>query len=271
MKSAELAQGAQGLAGRVNAPAGWRSADFLSDLHLAANTPATLQALQAHLRHTRADAVFLLGDIFDAWIGDDARVEGFEAQCCAMLREASQRLPLFFMAGNRDFLLGPDMAADAGLQRLQDPCVLQAFGRRILLSHGDALCLADLPYQQFRQQVHSPAWRQQVLAQPLAWRRELARNLRGASRQNQQDYSESNWVDLDAPACIRLLQDSGCELLLHGHTHHPAVHELKAAEGGQPALTRWVLSDWDFDTATPRADVLRLDAEGLRRIPPEQG
>jgi len=265
LKSAELALNAQGLAERVTAPESWKAIDFLSDLHLAANTPATLQALQDHLRHTQADAVFLLGDIFDAWIGDDARLEGFEAQCCTMLHEASQRLPLFFMAGNRDFLLGAAMAADAGLQRLSDPCVLQAFGRRILLSHGDALCLDDLPYQQFRQQVQSPQWQQQVLAQPLAWRRELARNLRGASRQNQQDYSESNWIDLDAPACIKLLQDSACELLLHGHTHHPAVHKL------QHPLTRWVLSDWDFDTAAPRADVLRLDAQGLHRIPPERG
>ena len=107
----------------LRAPANWQRIDFLSDLHLSADTPATLAALQAHLDETRADAVFLLGDIFEVWVGDDARFAPFEAACVAILRAASRQRPLYFMAGNRDFLLGPAMLADCGMQGLADRMV----------------------------------------------------------------------------------------------------------------------------------------------------
>jgi len=244
------------------APPAWRRIDFLSDLHLSPDTPATLAALAAHLEETSAEAVFLLGDIFEVWVGDDARFEPFEARCVAMLRAASQRRALFFMAGNRDFLLGPAMLADCGMQGLADPTVLSAFGQRWLLSHGDALCLEDKPYQAFRAQVRSAAWQAAFLARPLSERRALARQMREASMKAQHEKQEL-WADLDGPACLAWLQAADAVGLIHGHTHRPAVHEL-----GQ-GLRRHVLSDWDFEAGPPhgpRGDLLRLRHAGLRRI-----
>ncbi|MDC6167458.1 UDP-2,3-diacylglucosamine diphosphatase [Paucibacter sp. XJ19-41] len=242
------------------APPEWGVIDFLSDLHLAPATPLTLAALAQHLERTPAQAVFLLGDIFEVWIGDDARFEGFEAACTALLQRASQRHRLFFMAGNRDFLLGKAMAQDAGMQLLPDPVALEAFGQRVLLSHGDALCLDDHDYQRFRAQVRGADWQREFLAQPLAQRRAIARQMREASELNKRQQSPQAWSDLDANACRDWLRQTRCQVLLHGHTHRPAAHDL--GDG----LWRWVLSDWDLEAELPRADVLRLDAQGLRRI-----
>ncbi|MDP9043729.1 MAG: UDP-2,3-diacylglucosamine diphosphatase, partial [Pseudomonadota bacterium] len=155
----------------VFAPADWRRVDFISDLHLAADTPRTFQAWRDYLLATPADAVFILGDLFEAWVGDDAREDGFDAEATAVLTAAAARRPVYFMAGNRDFLLGSEMLAACGMQRLVDPCVLVAFGSRTLLTHGDAWCVADVDYQTFRAQVRQPAWQAQVLAAPLAQRR----------------------------------------------------------------------------------------------------
>ncbi|MDC8783901.1 UDP-2,3-diacylglucosamine diphosphatase [Roseateles koreensis] len=242
----------------MTAPENWRRIDFLSDLHLAPETPATLAALEHHLQETSADAVMLLGDIFEVWIGDDVRHTGFDAQCLALLRRASERLHLFFMPGNRDFLVGPAMLADCGAKALADPTVLTAFGTRYLLTHGDALCLSDVAYQGFRAQVRQTDWQAQFLAQPLETRRTLARQMRDGSRSQQA--LQEHYADLDAPACIAWLQAAGCTTMIHGHTHRAAVHEL-----GQ-GLRRYVLSDWDFESPAPRADVLRLRRAGLRRI-----
>jgi UDP-2,3-diacylglucosamine hydrolase len=242
------------------APSDWGVIDFLSDLHLSPTTPQTLAALARHLEHTPAQAVFLLGDIFETWIGDDTRFTGFEAQCLALLQRASRIRQLFFMAGNRDFLLGEAMAKDAGLQRLQDPTCLEAHGQRLLLSHGDALCLDDQDYQRFRTQVRSADWQREFLARPLAARRAIAQQIREVSEMNQHPQNPQAWSDLDACASREWLQQGRCQILLHGHTHRPAIHQL--GDG----LSRWVLSDWDLEAATPRADVLRLDAQGLRRI-----
>ena len=246
----------------LSAPADWQRIDFLSDLHLSADTPATLAALQAHLDETRADAVFLLGDIFEVWVGDDVRFEPFEAACVEMLRAAGERRPLYFMAGNRDFLLGPDMLADCGIRGLSDPTVLIAFGQRWLLSHGDALCLEDKPYQAFRTQVRNPVWQADFLARPLAERQAMARQMRVASQANQS--RQELWADLDTPACIAWLQAAACTDLIHGHTHRPGQHSL--ANGQAHGLRRHVLSDWDFEATPPRGDVLRLRRTGLRRI-----
>ena len=242
----------------LTAPADWRRIDFLSDLHLSPDTPGTLAALVQHLAETAADAVFLLGDIFEVWIGDDARFDPFEAQCVALLREASTRRALYFMAGNRDFLLGPDMLADCGMTRLADPTILNAFGQRLLLTHGDALCLEDKPYQAFRAQVRSPQWQAAMLARPLAERRAIGQQMRAASKAQQA--GQELWADLDAEVCRHWLQAAGCTTMVHGHTHRPREHDL--GDG----MRRHVLSDWDFDAPSPRGDVLRLRHAGLRRI-----
>ncbi|MCV2369291.1 UDP-2,3-diacylglucosamine diphosphatase [Paucibacter oligotrophus] len=242
----------------LTAPPEWRRIEFLSDLHLSPQTPATLAALTRHLQETSADAVMLLGDVFEVWVGDDGRFDAFEADCLKVLRAAGARLKLYFMAGNRDFLLGAEMLADCGAQGLSDPTVLCAFGQRWLLTHGDALCLADKAYQSFRAQVRNPAWQAQFLNQPLEVRRALAQQMRNGSKAQQA--MQEHWEDLDQAACIAWLKASNCVGMIHGHTHRPAEHQLS------PGLHRHVLSDWDFEAEQARGDVLRLRQSGLRRI-----
>ena len=241
------------------APAHWAQIDLLSDLHLGPGTPGTLARLGRHLAETPAQAVLLLGDIFEVWVGDDARQEPFEAAVTALLREAAQHKALFLMAGNRDFLVGADWLADTGMTALPDPTLLQAFGHRWLLAHGDAQCLDDTAYQAFRRQVRSPEWQAQFLAQPLAARQAVARQMREGSRAAQATQLMS--TDLDAEACRTLLREADAPTMIHGHTHRPATHDL--GDG----LQRVVLSDWDFDAAPHRGDVIRLSAAGLERLP----
>lgn len=245
------------------APASWQSIDFLSDLHLSDTTPRTFAAFATHLRCTEADAVFILGDLFEVWVGDDARNEGFEAECAAMLSEASSHRFVAFMAGNRDFLVGADMLSHCGVMQLADPTVLLAFGRRLLLSHGDALCLDDVEYQRFRSEVRSAGWQQRFLSQPLATRRNIARDLRAQSEQRRRQQQAGEWLDVDPVATRTWMEVARANNFVHGHTHMPASHHV--ADG----LTRHVLSDWDFDHPGPRrADVLRWSRNGLERIAP---
>lgn len=242
------------------APSHWRAVDFISDLHLQASEPATVAAFEHYLRTTPADALFILGDLFEVWVGDDAIDEpgSFEAQGCAALRATSQRLPMYFMHGNRDFLAGAGFLARTGMVGLLDPTVLVFAGQRIVLSHGDLLCLDDVAYQRFRVQARSSAWQQAFLAQPLAQRRHQARGIRQESEAKKQ--SGAVYADVDAPAAVAWLRAAGADTLVHGHTHRPAVHALA------PGLTRTVLSDWDAMALPPRLETLRLSAGGLERI-----
>lgn len=244
-------------------PARWQAIDFISDLHLAADHPLTVQACVRYLGATRADVVILLGDVFEAWVGDDSRGLPFEAGLVQAFAEAARTRTLAFMAGNRDFLVGAEMLAACGLTGLADPCILQAAGRAWVLAHGDAQCLSDLRYQAFRALVRSGPWQQEFLARPLADRIEQARAMRRESMRLQQGGTESAG-DLDPEACRDLLQRAGATTLIHGHTHRPALHDL----GG--GLARLVLSDWDLDDdRMPRAEVLRLTPDGLlRRLSP---
>ncbi|MEQ1684796.1 MAG: UDP-2,3-diacylglucosamine diphosphatase [Burkholderiaceae bacterium] len=249
--------------GAFNAPNEWQAIDFISDLHLAADTPLGFEAWARYMRGTRADAVLILGDLFEVWVGDDARFEGFEAQCVEVLREAAALRSVAFMLGNRDFLVGADMLAACNVSALADPTVVTAFGERLLLTHGDALCLADTDYQRFRSMVRSPAWQASVLARPLAERRALAREVRHES-ERRHGTMQPEWLDLDLTESVEWMRAADTPVLVHGHTHRPADQLL------QPGLTRHVLSDWDLDhAATPRADVLRWSRDGLRRIAPQ--
>jgi UDP-2,3-diacylglucosamine hydrolase len=247
----------------LGAPPVWRSIDFISDLHLADNTPLTCAAWREYLLHTSADAVFILGDLFEAWVGDDARHEGFEARAAAVLTDAAARRPVHFMVGNRDFLLGGEMLAACGVHALADPTVLGAFGQRVLLAHGDAWCIGDVEYLRFRTQVRAPAWRAQVLAQPLVQRRALARSMRSESERRAAEH-RGEWFDVDDATALDWMRASAAPTLVHGHTHRPATHAIA------PGFARHVLSDWDLDGATPRAEVLRWRAEGWSRIGPAQ-
>ncbi len=243
------------------APSHWRTVEFISDLHLQASEPATVAAFAHYLATTTADALFILGDLFEVWVGDDALQEpgSFEAKGCVPLRDAAQRLPVYFMHGNRDFLAGPTFLAHCGITGLADPTVLVFGGQRVLLSHGDLLCLDDVEYQRFRVQARSAEWQQQFLAQPLSTRRAQARGIRQESEARKQ--SGAPYADLDGPATLTWLQAAQADTLIHGHTHRPADHAVA------PGLRRVVLSDWDAAALPPRAETLRLSHMGLERLP----
>ena len=241
----------------------WQAIDFISDLHLQASQPLTFAAWRRFMDTTSADAVFILGDLFEVWVGDDSAIDdapgddsaresgaGFENQCAAVLRDTASRIPVFFMRGNRDFLVGPALMVQCGCALLEDPTVLDFGGQRWLLSHGDALCLDDTDYLRFRSMVRSDPWQQSFLAKPLAERKTIARALRRESEARKQ-LSET-WADVDKGAAITALRAAGASYMIHGHTHKPADHLLG------PALHRIVLSDWDLGASPPRAQVLRL-------------
>jgi UDP-2,3-diacylglucosamine hydrolase len=242
------------------APAHWRAIDFISDLHLCASMPRTFEAFAAHLRHSRAEAIFILGDLFELWVGDDMRDGPFERACVDVLAEAASRLHLAFMVGNRDFLLGAAMLRDCGMMALPDPTVLGAWGQRVLLSHGDALCLSDLPYQAFRQQVRSAAWQHDFLIKPLDERLALAAQMRRASAQRQQFDGQTD-IDVDVGEAVRWMHSMGAAELVHGHTHRPGSNAMA------PGFKRHVLTDWDLDQGH-RAEVLRLSRDGFERRAP---
>ena len=252
----------------LKAPPPWRTVDFISDLHLHASEPATFEAWQHYLTSTPADAVFILGDLFEVWVGDDAvgpdlfaASASFEDRCAQVLRQASGKQPVFFMRGNRDFLVGQRLMALCNTTFLEDPTVLQFEGQRFLLSHGDALCIDDVAYMQFREQVRSPQWQQAFLSQPLAQRQAVARGLRQQSEARKKSGVE--YADVDAATARQWLLSANAQTLIHGHTHRPAQHAL--GEG----MSRVVLSDWHVDAdpvIAPRAEVMRLSAAGLQRI-----
>ena len=245
----------------MRAPLSWRSVECISDLHLQASQPRTFEAWRRYMAATQADALFILGDLFEAWVGDDAAAEpGFEADCAAVLQATARRLPVYFLAGNRDFLVGTGLSQATGMTLLADPTVLVFGAHRWLLSHGDALCTADTEYLAFRRKVRDPQWQQAVLAHPLAQRRAMARSLRSESEQNQAE-GRAVYAEVDTPAALQWLQAADAAVLIHGHTHRPGEHVLDDGH------RRIVLSDWDALAAPPRLEVLRLDVHGtLQRL-----
>ncbi len=262
---------------RVIAPRSWQVLDFISDLHLHVQDPATFATWRAYLANTTADAVFILGDLFDVWVGDDVLATGtdgaggadaFVRSCADVLRQSGARRSQFFLCGNRDFLVGERMLAQSAMQGLADPCVLEFAGQHWLLSHGDALCLEDTDYQQFRTMVRASRWQAEFLAQPLARRQQIAQQLRAQSEQHKQAHPLPSTVD--TAMALQWLDAADAMTLIHGHTHQPADHAL--ANG----RSRVVLSDWDLQAHPARAQVLRLQAHAdgspatVRRLTPAQ-
>ena len=249
----------------LQAPAAWGTVDFISDLHLSEEEPATFAAWQRYMEKTPADAVFILGDLFEVWVGDDAvhphfaQAAGFEDRCAEVMATTAGRLALFFMHGNRDFLVGQRLMDLCHATLLNDPTVLCFADQRFLLSHGDALCLADTDYLQFREQVRSAAWQSTFLAKPLIERQSIARGLRAQSEARKQSGHAD--ADVDTGATKQWLQAAGSGTLIHGHTHRPGQHELADHQH------RVVLGDWDAAATPPRAEVLRLTPLGQQRLP----
>jgi UDP-2,3-diacylglucosamine hydrolase len=243
----------------LQAPRSWRTIDFISDLHLQAGERETFDVWRRYMLETPADAVFILGDLFEVWVGDDmAQEPGIAADCAAVLEAAAERAAIFFMHGNRDFLVGEGFLSSCRTTLLADPAVLNFAGRRWLLTHGDALCLADTDYMRFREQVRSPGWQRDFLARPLAERQQIGRDLRKQSEQRKQ--SAPIYADVDRDEANAWLEAADAPVLIHGHTHRPADHTLG------PAHRRVVLSDWDAQAEPARHEVLRLTAGGPARI-----
>ncbi|HEU4709707.1 MAG TPA: UDP-2,3-diacylglucosamine diphosphatase [Methylophilaceae bacterium] len=235
---------------------------FISDLHLCRTRPAITHAFLGFLQAAagRAEALYILGDLFEYWAGDDdledASHRGIIAGLSA-LQKAGTRL--FFMHGNRDFLLGENFAKAAGAILLSDPTPLTLYGKRVLLTHGDELCTDDTDYQAFRQQVRNPAWQSTFLAQPLSARKAQIEALRQRSEQ-EKSHKAASIMDVNAEAVHALLRQYGYpELLIHGHTHRPARHEIEV-DGHR--CERWVLGDW-----YEQGSYLRLDTQGLSSQP----
>jgi len=231
---------------------------FISDLHLDAERP-DITALFGRFvdeEARSADALYILGDLFEAWVGDDDPSEtgAYVAQRLRGLREAG--VPVYFMRGNRDFLLGDAYARRAGVTILPDPSVVMLHGRPTLLMHGDTLCSDDVDYQQFRAQTRDPDWQRQFLAQPLEARLAFAQQARAASQTRQAGLKAQGAMDAITDVTPATVDSSfarfGVDSMIHGHTHRPAVHEHA---GGR----RIVLGDW-----YEQGSVLRVDDSGAQ-------
>ncbi len=235
---------------------------FISDLHLDPSRPAITELFLAFLRDDArdAEALYILGDLFEAWIGDDTPSPAADAVAVALRELTDTGVPVYFIRGNRDFLLGEDYARRAGLRILHDPSVIELYGRAVLLQHGDLLCTDDTAYQAFRAQTRDPAFIAQFLSQPLPARIAFAQQARAASQARQSEMKQDDRAQFEtvtdvAPAEVAsTFVRYGVDTMIHGHTHRPAVHTLEA--GGR-TCTRIVLGDW-----YEQGSVLRVDADG---------
>ena len=230
---------------------------FISDLHLCSSRPAITQQFIAFLNTTanQADALYVLGDLFEYWAGDDDLGDIHHQEIVSAFNAlATHGTQLYFMHGNRDFLIADGFAQATNMQLLEDPTLLSLYGHQLLLSHGDTLCTDDIAYQDFRRLVRDAAWQKSFMSQPLAARKAQIEALRQRSENEKSQKSESI-MDVNADAVDAMLRAHGYpELLIHGHTHRPARHQL-IVDGHH--CERWVLGDW-----YEQGSCLRLDSNG---------
>ena len=229
---------------------------FISDLHLCSERPAISRIFSDFLRTqaAQAQALYILGDLFEYWAGDDDLADPFNSMVATALRDLSDRgVALYLMHGNRDILIGKIFADACGATLLPDPSLIDLCGKPALLMHGDTLCTEDEDYQAFRAQVHDAGWQQQFLAQPLAARKAFIEQLRGKSEQEKHGKSQEI-MDVAEDAVKAVLRQHRHPRLIHGHTHRPARH-LHSVDG--KTCERWVLSDW-YD----HGEYLRCDDSG---------
>ena len=230
---------------------------FISDLHLETDRPEIgeqfLEFLAGPAR--TADALYILGDLFEAWIGDDDPSPYYAEMKAAIRALADSGVPVFFMHGNRDFLIGESFAREAGVTILEDPCVIELHGEKILLSHGDYLCTDDVEYQQVRAMTRNPEWQAMMLAKSVEERSAFARQAR---EQSQARYGTLNEeiTDVNQDAVEAAIREHEVNVLLHGHTHRPAVHPFHVDE--RP-VHRIVLGDW-----YEQGSAVEWDADGPR-------
>ncbi len=230
---------------------------FVSDLHLCPTRPAIAGLFLDFLANEarRADDLYILGDLFEYWAGDDDLADPFSARICAALRTCAETVPIRFIAGNRDFLIGRDFARASGVMLLEEPHLADLAGTPTLLMHGDTLCSDDTAYQNFRALVRTPAWRDDFLAKPLAERKAQIETLRQRSELEKQIKSAAI-MDVNADTVAATLRKHGYPRLIHGHTHRQGSH-MHRVDGH--ACARWVLGDWH-----DHGNYLACDADGCR-------
>lgn len=237
---------------------------FVSDVHLQETLPRTTEAffafLHQHAMHTQQ--LYLLGDLFEYWAGDDDMASPYNKRVIEALRKVSNTgVSIFWIAGNRDFLIGEEFATAIGATRLPDMCIVNIVGNRILLTHGDAQCTDDLSYMTFRSQVRQEDWQKKFLTLPLTQRKAIIADLRNSSRVEQRSMSNSI-MDVNASAISSLFDTTNTSILIHGHTHRPGRHEYS----NQNSLCiRYVLTDWNYDTAPQRGGWLGINSIGTIR------
>ena len=233
---------------------------LISDLHLEQERPDISRAFLHFLksRASEAEALYILGDFFEAWIGDDA-ISPFQRSIAQALRHLSDSgTKIYLMHGNRDFMIGQAFCREAGCTLLADPSLVELGGEKVLLMHGDSLCTRDEAYMRLRRWLRNPLSLFVLRNLPLASRRKLARKLRKESR-GQTRMKASDIVDVTLAEVSRIMAAHGVRTLIHGHTHRPAVHQLEVA--GEPAR-RIVLGDWDS-----QGWALQVDDQGFRQAP----
>ena len=228
---------------------------FISDLHLCAERPDITAAFIGFLRTQarQADALYILGDLFEVWLGDDASLAAHQPIIDSLKDLTDHRIPVYVMHGNRDFLMGQSFTAASGCQIIDEPFIIHLHGIPTLLMHGDVLCIDDIEYQRFRTQVRNPAWQQKILALTPQQRTALAQDYRSQSRE-QSSQKSMGIMDVNPQAVENTLREHGVSHLIHGHTHRPAVHSIRV--DGKPAR-RTVLGDWHR-----QGSVLVCDAAG---------
>lgn len=229
---------------------------FISDLHLSESEPHITQLLMNFTRNsaTKADALYILGDLFEYWAGDDDRDTPFHQKIIHALREVSvQGTPVFIMHGNRDFLMDEQLAQDCKATLLPDPTLINLYGTPTLLTHGDALCTDDVQYQAFRKQVREAAWRNNFLAQPLTQRKAQIEQLRKMSEEQKQSKA-MDIMDVNLASVADLFRAHHYPRIIHGHTHRQK-HHLHEVDG--KICDRWVMGDWH-----KTGNALRCDADG---------
>ena len=229
---------------------------FISDLHLTEERPEIITLFRTFLREeaTQADALYILGDLFEAWLGDDAVLPSMRPVLDELSTLTKNSVSVFVMVGNRDFLLGEQFEKMTGCKLLPDPSVINLYGTDTLLMHGDTLCTDDVEYQEFRKQVRNPAWQSAVLAKTIDERIAMAHEARAESKARTQEKSE-DIMDVNAEAVNEAFREHGVIRLIHGHTHRPAIHQLTV---GEKMVTRIVLGDW-YD----QSSVLRVDENNV--------
>jgi UDP-2,3-diacylglucosamine hydrolase len=235
---------------------------FISDLHLSAKTLALrkrfLQFLEGPARE--AESLYILGDLFESWIGDDDIDSTYNLKIVMALRALTESgTALFVMHGNRDFLLGHAFAQRTGATLINDPTDVILYGVRTILTHGDALCTDDVDYQQWRKQVRTAQWQKQVLALPIEKRRKMALEATSMSRDAKKSKT-LEIMDVSATTVMELIRKNDYPRIIHGHTHRPARHVYHIDDH---TCERWVLTDW----TNQKAGYLYCDREGCKAVP----